>query len=95
MNSSSAFRWSPTTRDIETVAQKVLSTLGEPFRIEGHDLQISASIGISVYPADGENPDALLQFADAAMYEAKKKGRGTYCFFTPELTEGDATPPET
>jgi diguanylate cyclase (GGDEF)-like protein/PAS domain S-box-containing protein len=72
---------------IETVAQKVLSTLGEPFRIEGHDLQVSASIGISVYPADGENPDALLQFADAAMYEAKRKRRGIYCFFTPELTK--------
>jgi diguanylate cyclase (GGDEF)-like protein/PAS domain S-box-containing protein len=72
---------------IETVAQKVLSTLGEPFRIEGHDLQISASIGISVYPANGENPDALLQFADTAMFEAKRKRRGIYCFFTPELTK--------
>jgi diguanylate cyclase (GGDEF)-like protein len=72
---------------IETVAQKVLATLGEPFRIEGHDLQVSASIGISVYPANGENPDALLQFADAAMYEAKRKRRGIYCFFTPELTK--------
>jgi predicted signal transduction protein with EAL and GGDEF domain len=71
---------------VETVAQKVLSTLGEPFRIEGHELQVSASIGISVYPVDGGNSDALLQFADAAMYEAKKKRRGTYCFFTPELT---------
>ncbi|MGA2084760.1 MAG: EAL domain-containing protein [Terracidiphilus sp.] len=75
-------------RDIETVAQKVLATLDEPFQVEGHTLQISASIGISLYPADGENAEALLQFADAAMYEAKKKGRGMYCFFTPELTEG-------
>jgi diguanylate cyclase (GGDEF)-like protein/PAS domain S-box-containing protein len=72
---------------IETVAQKVLSTLGEPFRIEGHELQVSTSIGISVYPSDGENSEALLQFADAAMYEAKKKRRGTYYFFTPDLTE--------
>jgi len=74
-------------RHIETVAQKVLSTLGGPFRIEGHELQVSASIGISMYPADGENSHALLQFADAAMYEAKKKRRGIYCFYTPELTE--------
>jgi diguanylate cyclase (GGDEF)-like protein/PAS domain S-box-containing protein len=72
---------------IETVAQKVLSTLSEPFRIEGHELQISASIGISKYPSDGENSHALLQFADAAMYEAKKNRRGIYCFYTPELTE--------
>ncbi|MGA3135860.1 MAG: EAL domain-containing protein [Terracidiphilus sp.] len=77
----------PANRDIETVAQKVLATLDEPFQVEGHTLQISASIGISLYPADGENAEALLQYADAAMYEAKKKGRGIYCFFTPELTE--------
>src|ERR1039458_2328088 len=56
-------------RDIETIAQKVLSSLGEPFRIEGQELQVSTSIGISIYPADGENSEALLQFADAAMYE--------------------------
>jgi len=74
-------------RDIEIVAQKVLAALCEPFQIEGHALQISASIGISVYPANGEKPESLVQFADAAMYEAKKKGRGIHCFFTPELTE--------
>ena len=74
-------------RGIETFAQKVLSKLGEPFRIEGHELKVSASIGISVYPTDGEIPEALLQFADAAMYQAKKERRGIYCFFTPELTE--------
>ena len=75
-------------QDIEGVAQKVLARLDEPFQIEGHTLRVSASIGISVYPADGENPEALLQFADAAMYEAKKKeGRDNYCFFAPELTE--------
>jgi diguanylate cyclase (GGDEF)-like protein/PAS domain S-box-containing protein len=73
-------------REIETVAHKILSTLSAPFRIEGRELQIGASIGISVYPVDGENSEALLQFADAAMYAAKKR-RGIYCFFTPELTE--------
>jgi diguanylate cyclase (GGDEF)-like protein/PAS domain S-box-containing protein len=74
-------------RGIETTAQKVLAKLGEPFRVEGHELQVSASVGISVYPTDGEVPEALLQFADAAMYEAKKERRGIYWFFTPELTE--------
>jgi diguanylate cyclase (GGDEF)-like protein/PAS domain S-box-containing protein len=73
--------------DIDTIAQKVLATLGEPFEIEGHTLQISASIGISMYPANGENPEDLLQFADAAMYEAKKNGRSIYCYFAPELTQ--------
>jgi len=73
--------------EIETVAHKVLASLAEPFQIDGHRLQISASIGISVYPADEDSPAALLRFADTAMYEAKKQGRGIFCFFTPELTK--------
>lgn len=75
------------SRDVETVAQKILVAMAEPFEIEGRELQIGASIGISVYPDDGEDPAVLLQFADAAMYEAKKRGRGIYCFFTPKLNE--------
>jgi len=73
--------------DVETVAQKLLGTLSAPFRIEGHDLQIGASIGICEYPAHGETPKDLLQAADTAMYEAKKKGRGTHSYFTAELTD--------
>jgi diguanylate cyclase (GGDEF)-like protein/PAS domain S-box-containing protein len=76
-----------TNPNIEQVAHKVLTALDEPLQIEGHELEISASIGISQYPADGENSEALLQAADAAMYEAKKKGRGICCFFTSELSE--------
>jgi len=75
------------TLDIEIVAQKVLAALGEQFQIDGHSLHISGSIGISMFPTDGESPGTLLQFADAAMYQAKEKGRGVYCFFAPELTE--------
>lgn len=74
-------------QDIELVAKKVLGTLGTPFQIEGHDLRIGASIGICEFPEHGENSRDLLQAADTAMYEAKKRGRGNYCFFTPELTD--------
>jgi predicted signal transduction protein with EAL and GGDEF domain len=73
--------------DVETVANKVIAALGEPFQIGEHSLQIGASVGISLFPADGADPTTLLQFSDAAMYEAKKKGGGTYCFFTPELAK--------
>jgi diguanylate cyclase (GGDEF)-like protein/PAS domain S-box-containing protein len=73
--------------DMERVAQKILTTLAEPFQIEGHEMQISGSIGISQYPVDGENPGALLRAADTAMYDAKATRRGIYCFFTPELNE--------
>jgi diguanylate cyclase (GGDEF)-like protein/PAS domain S-box-containing protein len=73
-------------QDVERVAQKILTALADPVQVEGHDLQISASIGICLHPQDGDNAEALLQTADAAMYESKKKGRGVYSFFTPELT---------
>lgn len=65
----------------------MIAALAEPFQIGEHGLQIGASVGISLFPADGADPTTLLQFSDAAMYEAKKKGGGTYCFFTPELAK--------
>ncbi len=74
-------------QDIEQVASKVLSTLSASFEIEGHGIQIGASIGVCEYPSDGENPRDLLQAADTAMYEAKNSGRGIYSFFTAELTD--------
>ncbi len=74
-------------QDIEQVAKKVLRTLTAQFEIEGHDLQIGASVGICEFPAHGDNPRELLQAADTAMYEAKKRGRGNCCSFTPELTD--------
>lgn len=80
----------PMSGDIENinrVVQKILVAFVEPFQVEGHDLHISASVGICEYPTDGETPEALLQAADAAMYEAKKKGRGNYFCFSKELFE--------
>ncbi len=68
-----------------TVARKVLRALSDPFPIDGHELQITPSIGVAVYPDDGTNIDALLKNADMAMYAAKDAGRATYHFFTPEL----------
>jgi diguanylate cyclase (GGDEF)-like protein/PAS domain S-box-containing protein len=71
--------------DVEEVVQKLLTSVLDPFQIEGHEIQVSGSIGIAQYPADGDNPGALLRAADTAMYAAKAKGRGTHCYFTPEL----------
>jgi len=72
-------------RDAEIVAEKVLTLLSETFPIETHDLHIGTSIGISLYPDDGEDSGSLLRAADTAMYHAKENGRGTFRFFTPEL----------
>ncbi|AGK50833.1 diguanylate cyclase domain protein [Burkholderia thailandensis MSMB121] len=67
------------------VATRVLTTLSRPFFVENHELHVGCSIGISRYPADGEDVQTLLRAADTAMYDAKANGRGIYRFFTPEL----------
>lgn len=67
------------------VAEKLLSTVAETCQIEQHDLVITPSIGIAMFPADGENFDALSQCADVAMYRAKHDGRNNFCFFTPAI----------
>jgi diguanylate cyclase (GGDEF)-like protein/PAS domain S-box-containing protein len=66
---------------VSTLASKVVELLAAPYDIHGHHLVIGASVGISLAPADGENPDALLKNADLALYRAKADGRGTYRFF--------------
>lgn len=67
------------------VAQKFIDALSEPFLISGFTLNITPSIGISLFPTDGRDADTLLRNADAAMYHAKDSGRATYRFFREEL----------
>lgn len=71
--------------DVEQVARKVLDKLARPFLVEGHELHISGSIGISVYPDDGADVETLMRAADTAMYHAKEMGRGKFQFFTAAL----------
>ncbi|MBI3896933.1 MAG: EAL domain-containing protein [Gammaproteobacteria bacterium] len=73
--------------DVAVVAQKALESLDVPFVIDGNKLHVSGSIGISLYPTDGIDADALMRAADTAMYHAKEKGRGNYQFFTPVLNQ--------
>ncbi len=67
------------------VARQIRRELETAFRIDVHELHISATIGICVYPTDGNSVDMLLTNADAAMYHAKQAGRDTFQFFTPEM----------
>ena len=67
------------------VADRIMSALTEPMDIEGHELQLSASIGIALYPSDGAEVETLLKHADTAMYSAKEAGRNTFRFFIPEM----------
>jgi diguanylate cyclase (GGDEF)-like protein len=72
-------------RDAALVADKILHQLAAPFAIEDHQLHIGGSIGISLFPNDGGEPEALLRAADAAMYQAKESGRNQYRFYRPPL----------
>jgi diguanylate cyclase (GGDEF)-like protein/PAS domain S-box-containing protein len=67
------------------VADKIIEVVSESCTIEGQTLSISPSIGISIFPRDGNSPDDLIKNADAAMYLAKEHGRSNYQFFTPRL----------
>jgi diguanylate cyclase (GGDEF)-like protein len=73
--------------DAAEAAIKALECLNPPFVIDGHELHISGSIGISLYPADGTDATTLIRAADTAMGHAKQKGRENYQFFTASLHE--------
>jgi diguanylate cyclase (GGDEF)-like protein len=71
--------------DAEKVALNLLEALSEAFLIEGHEISIGASMGISLYPRDTVDPEILLQQADSAMYAAKRGGKNQVQYFTPEI----------
>ncbi|MBT8450094.1 MAG: EAL domain-containing protein, partial [Gammaproteobacteria bacterium] len=67
------------------IAESLLTQISRPYFIDGHKLETSPSIGISVYPNDGTTVDELMRNADIAMYHAKEEGRNTYHFFTDSM----------
>ena len=73
--------------DASVVAQKVIEALTRPFVLDGYETYVSASIGITVFPDDGDAPGTLIMNADAAMYRAKEQGRDNFQFFTREMNE--------
>lgn len=73
--------------DAAQVARKIIQNISKPFSIQGSNYATSASLGISLYPDDGNNASQLIQNADAAMYRSKDRGKNTFQFYTPDMTK--------
>ena len=73
-------------KHMSSLAKKLTDTLALPFKIKKQELFITASIGVSIYPNDGEDPDTLLRNADIAMYRAKELGKNNYQFYSDNLS---------
>jgi len=71
--------------DVERLAQDLRRRVAMPYHIQGHELHLSTSIGIAMFPEDGDSVEQLLQHADAAMYKAKDAGRNAVRFFLPDM----------
>ena len=76
-----------TREDVDAFGQRVLDCLKPPFRICGKELFMGASIGVSLFPGDGDDPDTLQRNADTAVREAKRAGKGQLLFFSPRMAE--------
>ena len=72
--------------DVVVIARKIVVALREPFVLHGHELHVTASVGVSLAPSDAVEVDVLIANADAAMYRAKEKGGNTFELFTPDLS---------
>jgi len=73
-------------QDVIVVAEKILTAIRQPLSLEGRRVDISFSLGISLFPDDGKEAEALLKYADIALYRAKHKGKDRHEFFTREMT---------
>lgn len=72
--------------DARTIAEKILDSFSNLFVITGHEISITTSIGISLYPSDGNDAETLVKNADASMYRVKEQGRNNYQFYAPFMT---------
>jgi len=71
--------------DVTEIAGRIVSRLASPMTIDGQEIAVSASVGIAVYPLDGDSVEELLKNADAAMYHAKEDGRNTFSYYSKEM----------
>ncbi|GAC1576318.1 MAG: hypothetical protein NVS3B7_09200 [Candidatus Elarobacter sp.] len=75
----------PSSEKLEELALRVIAAVDQPLVIDGYEQFVTTSVGIAIFPVDGNDADSLIKHADAAMYRAKERGRNTHQFFTPSL----------
>lgn len=73
------------TEDATLIARKILQSFSPAVDLDGHEVFITTSIGIAIYPSDGQDSESLVRNADTAMYQAKDRGRNNFQFFSPEM----------
>ncbi|TIV66781.1 MAG: bifunctional diguanylate cyclase/phosphodiesterase, partial [Mesorhizobium sp.] len=73
------------TADAEKLAKRIIEVIGRPYRDKGREMHVGVSLGIALYPADGQDADTLLTNADMALYRGKSEGRNIYRFFEPGM----------
>ena len=74
-------------QDAGKVARRMLEALAKPFSINGHEIFVTVSVGIAIFPADGDSVDTLLKNSDSAMYHAKEQGRNNFQFYSDVMNE--------
>jgi diguanylate cyclase (GGDEF)-like protein len=79
-----------TVRDAEIVGERIMEAMRDPFQVKGHELFASASVGLSLFPEDGEDAATLQKHADVAMYEVKNRGRNRFQRFAPEMNSASS-----
>jgi predicted signal transduction protein with EAL and GGDEF domain len=70
------------------IAERVQTLINAPFHLDGHEIYVTASVGVAIYPDDGEDAAALLKHADTAMYHAKASGKNNWQFYKPSFSSG-------
>ncbi|TIR55359.1 MAG: GGDEF domain-containing protein, partial [Mesorhizobium sp.] len=71
--------------DAEKLAKRIIEVIGKPYRDKGREMHVGVSLGIALYPSDGQDADTLLTNADMALYRGKSEGRNIYRFFEPGM----------
>jgi len=71
---------------IRHIGERIIENFSKPFIIEGHELNVTASLGFAIYPKDGDDSNKLMRHADVAMYRSKNEGKNTFCFYSPEMS---------